>query len=268
MNQEEIWKPVNGYEGYFEISNLGRVKSVERYVRQSNHLRFVPEKIKKIHFNKGGYPCVTLCKDRVSKEKLLHRLLMEAFVPNPEGKTQIDHINTNVKDYRLENLRWVTPKENSNNPLTLQHGRENIYTPERNRKMNLTRKKGNYIRDIYQYTKDGKFVEYFFSSRDAERKTGISCTHILSILDDNTQSAGGFLWFSKKVDGISYVPRIHPSSKAVLHYDLSGNLLGEYQSIKVASKHTGITTSSIYRSLRSKFKKPRKYIFRFKDNPL
>ena len=132
---EEVWKPVVGFEGYYEISSYGRVRSVERYVRQSNHLRYVPMKIKKIIPNRFGYPVVTLCRNRRSRQYGIHRLLAEAFIPNPENKPFVDHINTDITDFRLDNLRWVTAKENANNSLTLKHCRENTYTPERSKKI-------------------------------------------------------------------------------------------------------------------------------------
>lgn len=138
---KEIWKPIKGYEGYYEISNYGRVKSVERYVQQGNYMRHVKESFKGISADKYGYPRVTLCKNRVSRSHLLHVLLAKAFIPNPECKPQVDHVNTNKGDYSLSNLRWVTPKENSNNPNTLEHCRKNTYIKETAIKANRTKKK-------------------------------------------------------------------------------------------------------------------------------
>lgn len=268
MKQEEIWKPIKGYEGYYEISNNARVKSIERYVRQGNHMRYIPEKIKKTHNNRAGYPCVTLCKNRISREKRLHRLLMEAFVPNPDNKSQIDHINTDITDCRLENLRWVTPKENCNNPLTLLHNQQNTYTEERTAKINKKRRELGIIKRVYQYTKDGQYVGTYDSIREAWLKTGIHASQIRVSLDDNTLSAKGFMWTTKPINGVRYTPRIHPSSKPIIHYDIHGNFLGEYQSIAVASKMTGFTQTAIYRSAMKLFKNPRKYLFRYKGDPL
>ena len=141
----EIWKPIAGYEGYYEISNLGRIKSVERYVKQGNSMRHVKEFFKKLHIGAYGYPSVTLCRDRKSIDIPIHRLLAKTFIPNPEEKSAIDHINTNKTDYRLQNLRWVTPKENANNKLTLQHCKENTYSKESLRKRLITRKNGNTV---------------------------------------------------------------------------------------------------------------------------
>ena len=95
----------------------------------------------------------------------IHRLLAKTFIPNPEEKSAIDHINTNKTDYRLQNLRWVTPKENANNKLTLQHCKENTYSKESLRKRLITRKNGNTVtapKTVYQYTKEGIFIKQYF----------------------------------------------------------------------------------------------------------
>ena len=71
---KEIWKPIKGYEGYYEISNYGRVKSVERYVQQGNYMRHVKESFKGISADEYGYPRFTLCENMVSRSHLLHVL--------------------------------------------------------------------------------------------------------------------------------------------------------------------------------------------------
>ena len=104
--QKEIWKDIKGYEGYYEISNMGRVRS-----KIKNRL------LKPVIHKKGGYLRIHLgtCGGRYNKSKkyMIHRLVMENFNPTTELRVlEIDHINCNVQDNRLENLEWVTPKEN------------------------------------------------------------------------------------------------------------------------------------------------------------
>ena len=107
----EIWKPIRDYEGLYEVSNLGRIK---RLGNDKNR----KEKILKPYKNKLGYLRVTLSKDNKVKYMFIHRLVAIAFIPNPENKPCIDHINTIPSDNRVENLRWATYKENMNNELT------------------------------------------------------------------------------------------------------------------------------------------------------
>lgn len=115
----EIWKDVQGYEGLYQVSNLGRVKSVGRFVDRlaSGHC-WQKERILKLHKKHNGYLGVILCKDGKSKNFKVHRLVAIAFIPNPENKPYIDHINAIKTDNNINNLRWVTCKENMNNPLT------------------------------------------------------------------------------------------------------------------------------------------------------
>lgn len=263
----EIWKPIPDYDGYFEISNLGRVKSVERWVKQGNFTRHVTEKIKKAHITPYGYPAVTLCKEGKSKETQLHILLARTFIPNPDQKTQIDHINTVKTDFRLKNLRWVTPKENANNELTLAHCRENTYSEEALRKRLETRKiRGTSTapKTVYQYTKSGEFVKEYYSSHEAEKETGIHNAAIRRVLDDNTQAAGNFLWFSTPTDAPKYVRRMPKTSKVLLQYDVDGNFIKEWPSIHEAARALGLHLANITRSMR-KAKNPKRYRFEFKE---
>ena len=96
----------------YEVSNLGRVKVNSKIVPPAKS---------------GQYYTVARC--------LLHRVVAQLFIPNPENKPCVDHINTNRLDNRAENLRWVTAKENNNNPLTKQHQHGRVYTAERKRKI-------------------------------------------------------------------------------------------------------------------------------------
>lgn len=111
MNRKEIWRPVVGYEGLYDVSNLGRVRSL-------NYHRSGRCQVLKLERNNKGYLIISLSKNGKIKRFMVHRLVYEAFVgPIPE-RYELDHINTVRDDARLENLRCVTPKENCNNKLT------------------------------------------------------------------------------------------------------------------------------------------------------
>ena len=116
----EEWRNIEGYEGLYEISNLGRVRSLDRIVVYSNGRKyFYKGEILKLKVDKYGYNIISFCKNGKHKTYTIHRLVASAFIPNTENKSCIDHINTIKTDNRVENLRWVTNKENMNNPLTL-----------------------------------------------------------------------------------------------------------------------------------------------------
>ena len=118
----EVWKPVitdkEDYTGLYEVSNLGRVRSLDRYDNRGCKRKGQIRKTKK---DKGGYYRIILCKNDKQKDFLVHRLVALAFIPNPENKPHVDHINTVRDDNRAVNLRWCTRKENSNNEITLKH---------------------------------------------------------------------------------------------------------------------------------------------------
>jgi hypothetical protein len=114
-NKIEIWKPIVGYDGFYEVSNMGRVRSLDR-IDSNNH----PIKgcMVKLHKQNNGYLLVDLYKNGKRKHHLIHRLVAQAFIPNPKNKSEVDHINTDRTDNRVENLRFTTRAENMNNPLT------------------------------------------------------------------------------------------------------------------------------------------------------
>ena len=118
---QEIWKPVKGYEGIYECSNLGNIKTLERKVESVRNgkpfINTYNEKLLKQYPDHKGYLHVKLQKDGNKKMKSVHRIIAETFIGDIYNK-EIDHINTIKTDNRVENLKIVTSKENSNNPFT------------------------------------------------------------------------------------------------------------------------------------------------------
>lgn len=132
----EVWRDIQGYEGIYQVSNLGRVKSLGREVFNALTQTYVhiPSRIMRAGKGKNSrYYLVRLSSKGKQRNFSVHRLVAEAFILNPENKPQIDHIDGNTINNTVENLRWCTAKENCNNPLRLNKflGANNHYFGKR-----------------------------------------------------------------------------------------------------------------------------------------
>lgn len=113
---DEQWRDVAGYDGYYQVSSCGRIKSVERYVQDRFGMKApyrIPEKILKPKRAHDGYLFVHLSKDGHAQPLRIHRLVAEAFIPNPNRLPTVNHKNEDKSDNRVENLEWCTPAYNN-----------------------------------------------------------------------------------------------------------------------------------------------------------
>ena len=122
---EEIWRPVVGYEGLYEVSNLGRVRSLDMYVKVGyGNYRLHKGKVLSPTKNKNGYLKVNLYCNGKQKTIDVHRLVTEAFLPNPDNLPQVNHKDEDKTNNRVENLEWCDHKYNMN------YGTRNIRAKE------------------------------------------------------------------------------------------------------------------------------------------
>lgn len=111
--KEEVWKDIEGFEGCYQVSNFGRVKSLERHVRKSNGvIMYVAERILKPRKNKNGYLTVYPCKESRYMPIDIHRAAGIAFIPNPNNYKDINHKDGNKENNSVDNLEWVTRSQN------------------------------------------------------------------------------------------------------------------------------------------------------------
>ena len=183
----EEWRPVEGWEGLYEVSNMNRVKSVERTVWDNRgYYKIVAERFLKPGKNRSGYLYVALWKDGKAKYYLVHRLVATAFCENPEGYTEVNHIDEDKTNNCADNLEWCSRSYN----LTY-NGRAKKVGKKSAEKLTNHPKTSKPIIGIDVRT--GLIVE-FASVHEAEREIGIHHSNIIKCCKGKANSCGGFYW--------------------------------------------------------------------------
>lgn len=176
----ESWKNIDGYDGLYKISNLGRVKSSPN---KSNHNGEMILKQSDVM----GYRCVCLYKNSVAKMFKVHRLVATAFLENTENKPQVNHIDGNKLNNNANNLEWVTASENT------KHAHEKGLAKA------LKGKDNNRIVLVVQINKEtNREIKTYYGIREAERETGVYHSNISRCCKGIVKSAGGFKWEYKR----------------------------------------------------------------------
>lgn len=180
---EEIWKDVVGYEGLYQVSNLGQVKSLRKNI------------ILKQNLNQNGYPRVVL-NNRGRKVCNVHRLVAIAFIPNPNEKPEVNHIDNNPQNSRVDNLEWVTHKENME--WCAKQGRKKT-TSETRKRMKRTRIKDR--KPVIGTDKNG--TKYVFCKLEDVEILGFDSKNVSKCCKGKAKTVKGFTW-----EFLSSVPTI------------------------------------------------------------
>lgn len=176
------WKPVVDYEGLYIVSNDGQIKSLFRYKRTL-----------KQSVGKHGYCTVELFKNGKSKRLLVHRITAQAFIPNPNGLPQINHIDENPSNNNINNLEWCTAKYNANYGHRINKIKaHNNYKTEERRMIAFNAAMAS-RKPVIQYCNNGLSIRYE-SAKQASIKTGIDHSHICDAAKGKRKTAGGYRW--------------------------------------------------------------------------
>ncbi|MCI1958982.1 MAG: NUMOD4 motif-containing HNH endonuclease [Clostridia bacterium] len=191
MIRQKIWKDVKNYEGLYQISNLGEVKSLSKKVGKGKGY-IKPEKILKQTISKDGYFKVTLCKDGKTKYFRVHRLVAQAFIPNLEDKPVVNHIDENKLNNYVDNLEWVTEEENKLYSYNI-HKEEFDDISRKNVKKAINKVTQN----ILAY-KNGEFIGEYKGKESCAKEIGISPKTIYNRLNGRYTSRSGYTFELKK----------------------------------------------------------------------
>ena len=179
----EIWKDIEGYEGLYQVSSFGRVKSLKRF---DSCNRLVQERVLKTSKRSKNleYLQVSLCKNGKIKNFLVHILVAKAFIENPCNYPMVNHKDENPNNNEVSNLEWCTAKYNNNYGTRIQ------------RQIATQTNRRDCSKSVAQYDLIGNLIAIYPSVKEAWRQTGISRSHISDVANDNPKykTAGGYIW--------------------------------------------------------------------------
>lgn len=182
----EEYRDIKGFEGLYQVSNLGNVKSLERKVWDSRgYYRTVTEKILKARKKGRGYLYVTLSKDGIDDDYYVHQLVACAFIPNPQGLPEVNHLSEDKENNCVENLEWVSHEYNCSYGTRIKRIAEaNTNHPKMSK-------------PVISISKVSGLITEYKSAHEAERITGINNGNIVKCCKGKIKSCGGYYWMYK-----------------------------------------------------------------------
>lgn len=243
---EEIWKPVVGFEGLYEVSCLGRVRSLDKIVRYSRGIdNFARRKGKLLSpkvANTGYHEVVLIGHNGSRNNKRVHRLVAEAFIPNPNNYPIINHKDENKLNNLVSNLEWCTVRYN---------------VEEYSKKRNL----------IYQYDLSGNLIREWNSITRAGESVNGDRTGVQHCCAGKLKTYKNFIWTYAPLTQEGLKIRLQNNNlKEVFQYDINGNLVNTYKSTEEAAKAVSCNPSFISMACRGLKRIAKGYIWKYKEN--
>lgn len=268
-SEKEIWKPVVGLENRYMISSLGRVKRLAYDVTDSmgRHTHH-HDKLMKVRIgSRTGYPQVNLWVGEKNKPFSIHRLIAEAFIPNPNNYPCVNHIDEDRSNSVLGNLEWCTYEYNCTYGTARKKRRESLirfYNEHPDFKITV-KKRGNDFK-VNQYSLDGKLLKTFDGGLPEIKKIFGRNASVCSCVLHKNNSAYGYVW-RYEGDPFSYSPKKSGPRRrvSVLQFDLNGNFIQRFESVNDAADHLGKRkrNSDITNCCKGNLKTAHGYIWRY-----
>lgn len=179
---EEIWKPVEDFKNKYEISNFGRIRNI------------ITNNILKMTNKNGDYLTLVLYDEKHKRTTRIHRLVAQAFIPNPNNYPVVNHINGNKQDNRVENLEWCTYSHNTKEAI--KQNKNIILGITKYNKNKFSNKYGR----IYQFDKNNNLIDIYNNLQNASDKTNTCKRNILQVINhqQGRKQANGFIWKCEK----------------------------------------------------------------------
>jgi len=192
----EIWKDIKDYEGYYQVSNLGNVRSCNRTIIENGTGKTVKHKSRKLKAakNHDGYLQIVLSKESICVTNFVHRLVAKAFIPNPLNKPTVNHIDGNKQNNNVLNLEWSTKSEQAIHSLNKKlRTMPNVWNNKFGSKHCASKK-------VLQYSKTGSLIKEHGSIVEAAKEVNISPSSITHVCKGRGKSAGGYCWKFETVE--------------------------------------------------------------------
>lgn len=173
-NKIEIWKDIEDYEGIYQISTFGRVKSLARMIKNGAKEYYRKEIIMTLSYNYDGYYIITLHKNNIPRTYKIHRLVAIYFIPNCKNKPVVNHLDGNKTNNHIDNLEWSTYKKNSNHAVDMRLVTNNKY--------------------VAKYSLDDELIDVYYSMREAARENNGRSGNISSVVSGRSPTSLGFKW--------------------------------------------------------------------------
>lgn len=257
ITEREIWKPVveEGFEDSYEVSNFGRIRSVDRIVESKRGPLRYKGKLIATPLNDDGYQIFNFCKARKKKHAKVHQVVARAFIPNPNNLPEVNHKDENKANNHVSNLEWCTREYNMNYGTGMERMRNHPNQKKRHEESKTP---------IVGVKIDDESTIRFESISEADR-IGFKRRNLWSALNGHDASHKGYVW--------CYEDEYNPTKakellnrvkvKKVAHIDDDGNIIKVFENTKEASKSIGVDPSQISRVCNGKSKHTKGYKLKY-----